>query len=1054
MRIDCWIACVLMLVASSLAAANSTPALPDGIDADDWAQIQQQIQAQRFHAQASDVSGGWQAANPAHGFHIDYQPGGQTVLTLAGEAAAEHRIALQLQGYGYGDALIPLTQAPVLSANGNTVTYQWKPGLREWWINNEQGLAQWFELAERPTMDSNAQPLVVSMTLDTGLNASVADNALTLSASDNGTTITYDRLKVWDATGRVLPAEMALDGRRLALHVDDREAVYPVTIDPTFTQQAYLKASNTEAGDRFGSTVAVAGDIVAVGARFEDSSATGGEGDNSAENAGAVYVFVRDGVDGWAQQAFLKASNAETTDRFGWSVALSSNTLVVGAPFEDSSATGGESDNSVTNAGAVYVFVRSGTNWSQQAYLKASSTDRNDRFGESVAIDGDSLVVGAPWEDSSATGGEGDNSASRAGAAYVFVRSGTTWTQQAFLKASNAEVADFFGRSVAIDGDTLVVGALEEDSSATGGEDDNSAENAGAAYVFTRSGTTWTQQAFLKASNAETLDRFGTSVAVADDTVVVGAPFEDSAAARVNGNPADNSASNAGAAYVFVRSGTSWSQQAYLKASNARSDAGFGDSIAIDDNVVNVGAPFEDSSTSDEDNSLRTPQSGAAYVFVRSGMSWAQQDFLKASNIGFNDTFGTSVAVSGAIVVVGASAEASAATGVNGDQADDSASVAGAAYVLEIAYTVGGTVAGLNGSGLVLRNNGGDDLAITADGAFTFGTALDEGSAYAVTVTTQPTDLSQTCTVTNGSGTLGGSDITDVQIECVTDLFTVGGTVTGLNGAGLVLQNNAGDDLPITADGAFSFPTALADGSAYAVNVVTQPTDLSQTCTVTNGSGTLSGADITDITVNCVTDTFTVGGTVNGLVGTGLVLQNNGGDDLPIAANGGFTFPTALDDGSAYAATVLSQPADQICTVSNGSGALAGNAITAIEINCVLIAGINILPEVLDFGDQPLGVPTAARMAVVESTGPADLVIASIALEGPQAADFQITTDSCSGATLPVDDACGIDVVFTAGAAGVRAAWIRIPSNVPDSPGRLNLLGTSDVIFFDGLEAD
>ena len=203
MRIVFWIRCILIFAASSFAVANTAPTLPDGIDADDWAQIQQQIQAQRFHAQAGDVTGGWQAANLAHGFQIDYRPDGQTVLTLVGEASAEHRIALQLQGYGYGEALTPVTEPPTLSANGNTVTYHWKPGLREWWINNEQRVAQWFKLAERPMMnDPNSdhdQPLVVSMTLD---------------------------------------------GRRLELQVDDANAVYPVTIDPTFAQQAFLKASN------------------------------------------------------------------------------------------------------------------------------------------------------------------------------------------------------------------------------------------------------------------------------------------------------------------------------------------------------------------------------------------------------------------------------------------------------------------------------------------------------------------------------------------------------------------------------------------------------------------------------------------------------------------------------------------------------------------------------------------------------------------------------------------------------------------------------------------
>jgi hypothetical protein len=331
--------------------------------------------------------------------------------------------------------------------------------------------------------------------------------------------------------------------------IDDSAAIYPLTIDPVI-QQTYLKASNAEQYDAFGWSVAISGDTVVVGAHFEDSNGTGGESDNSAPQAGAAYVFVRSGA-AWSQQAYLKASNANAGDRFGVSVAISGDTVVVGAPEEDSNGTGGESDNSASKAGAAYVFVRSGATWSQQAYLKASNAESNDIFGYvySVAISGDTVVVGAPLEDSNGMD-ESDNSASKAGAAYVFVRSGATWSQQAYLKASNAEQYDAFGNPVAISGDTVVVGAWFEDSNGTGGEGDNSAPQAGAAYVFVRSGAVWSQQAYLKASNAEAGDEFGyTSVAISGDTVVVSAHFEDS---NSTGGESDNSASDAGAAYVFT----------------------------------------------------------------------------------------------------------------------------------------------------------------------------------------------------------------------------------------------------------------------------------------------------------------------------------------------------------------------------------------------------------------------------------------------------------------------------------------------------------------------
>jgi hypothetical protein len=234
-------------------------------------------------------------------------------------------------------------------------------------------------------------------------------------------------------------------------------------------------------------------------------------------------------------------------------VAISGDTLVVSALHESSNATGvngNQSDNSVEFAGAAYVFTRSGTTWTQQAYLKASNTGYYDFFGESVAISGDTLVVGAQLEDSNATGVNGDqsdNSARQAGAAYVFTRSGTAWSQQAYLKASNTDAADWFGYSVAIAGDTVVIGGYGEDCNATGinGDQGNyftGSQSPGAAYVFTRSGTTWTQQAYLKASNTGFQDQFVWSVAIAVDTLVVGASKERSNATGINGNQSDNSA--------------------------------------------------------------------------------------------------------------------------------------------------------------------------------------------------------------------------------------------------------------------------------------------------------------------------------------------------------------------------------------------------------------------------------------------------------------------------------------------------------------------------------
>jgi hypothetical protein len=407
--------------------------------------------------------------------------------------------------------------------------------------------------------------------------------------------------------------------------------------------------------------------------------------------APAAADFSQEELAAFAQEVYVKASNTEaddaTPDRFGSSVAVSGNTMVVGAPGEDSDArgvNGNQNDNDALGSGAAYVFVRSGTTWSQQAYLKASNADPGDGFGIGVAISGDTIVVGAFTEDSGATGVDGnqaDNSVMASGAAYVFVRSGTTWTQQAYLKASNTGFGDLFGSSVGVSGDTIVVGSFNE------GNIDDDLSATGAAYVFARSGTTWSEQALLRASNAEAEDQFGWSVAIAADTIVVGARQEDSAATGVNGDQGDNSLETAGAAYVFVRSGSTWSQQAYLKASNtAASDplgAGFGAAVAIAGNTIVAGAIAESSNaTGVNGNQLDNSAlfAGAVYVFVRSGTTWSQQAYLKASNTDAGDSFGWSLGISGDFLVVGAISERSRATGVDGNQLDDSVR-SGAAYV-------------------------------------------------------------------------------------------------------------------------------------------------------------------------------------------------------------------------------------------------------------------------------------------------------------------------------------------------------------------------------------
>ena len=478
---------------------------------------------------------------------------------------------------------------------------------------------------------------------------------------------------------------------------------------PWASQSAYVKASNPNTSDVFGSSLAIDGDTMVIGASGEHSCSTLVAPDPSniaCAAAGAAYVFVRQGGV-WTQQAYLKASNTDANDLFGSAVAISGDTIVIGAPWEDANAAGvfngpgGSADNSRSMAGAAYVFVRSGTTWTQQAYLKAPVIDANDYFGQSVAISGDTVVVGAYGESSNAgivngTGGSSDNSMAVAGAAYVFTRSAGLWSQQAFLKASVPDANDHFGLSVAVANNTVVVGAWGEQSNATGvlngagGSADNSANQAGAAYVFTRSGVVWSQQAYLKASNTDAGDSFGVAVAVSGDTIVVGAVHESSnATGALNGVGAssDNSLTSAGAAYVFLRSGTTWGQQAYLKAANPNANDNFGYAVALSGDTVLVGAYGEDGGSPGMGGNLfdnSKSSSGAAYAFTRAGSTWIPRSYIKASNPDSSDLFGQYLALSGTTAVVGADAESSNASGINGNQADNSMASSGAAYVFTV----------------------------------------------------------------------------------------------------------------------------------------------------------------------------------------------------------------------------------------------------------------------------------------------------------------------------------------------------------------------------------
>ena len=356
-------------------------------------------------------------------------------------------------------------------------------------------------------------------------------------------------------------------------------------------QQAKLTPADGGARDFFGYAVALSGETALVGAQ---RASVGG-----ADSRGAAYVFARSGGV-WTQQAQLTASDGEAGDHFGTAVALSGDTAVIGADV------GGAADK-----GAVYVFTRGGGEWAEQAQLTVSTTSLYPRLGCSVALSGGTIVAGAYWSD--------HGGAAMRGTAYVFTGAVATWSQQAELSASAGDGGDQFGVAVAVDGDTAVVGA-----------DQAGASLKGAAYVFTRSGGVWTERKTLAASDGGSGDQFGYAVALSGGTALVGA------------QASDQGASDQGAAYVFTGAGENWSQQARLTVAGSQY---FGSAVALSGDTAVVGAAWDGGGGADR---------GAAHVYRRSGSSWVKQARLTAADGRANDQFGRSVAVAGGTAIVGA----------------------------------------------------------------------------------------------------------------------------------------------------------------------------------------------------------------------------------------------------------------------------------------------------------------------------------------------------------------------------------------------------------------
>lgn len=444
-----------------------------------------------------------------------------------------------------------------------------------------------------------------------------------------------------------------------------------------YSQAQMLKAVNIDSGDLFGSTVAISGDTVVVSAVLEDSLARGVTNDaqlstdsSASLDSGAVYVYRN--INGtWAQEAYIKSPNNNPNDYFGRSLAIDGDYLAVGVNDSSSQNTISNGvlpvrDSSLTASGAVVVYKRSNFQWQYEAFIKPSQPIANSPFGTAVAISGGTLVVG-------------DHGV---GFAMVYVRQDGVWVEQAKLQGGST--GSYFGWAVDIDGDLAVISIPRD--------------GAGSADVFRRQGQVWNYEANIKGSNRGTRDEFGVSIAISGETIVVGAPKENGGQRGVTAetNFSGGERTRSGAGYVYEYVSGSWKEVAYLKALNADASDFFGASVDISGSTIVVGSPFEDGSQNTvtqfaEDSSDNSSSgSGAAYVFKKSSGSWYQDAYLKSQNTGYADYmsyYGRSnhwlrqgVSISGSTIVVGSPGEDSSSLN---SPTDDSASQSGAAYIFD-----------------------------------------------------------------------------------------------------------------------------------------------------------------------------------------------------------------------------------------------------------------------------------------------------------------------------------------------------------------------------------
>jgi len=487
-----------------------------------------------------------------------------------------------------------------------------------------------------------------------------------------------------------------------------RAAIHHVLDGDGWVQTQQFTESDPAFDPEFGYAVALRGTTAMVGA--QQAKIDG----NDAQ--GAVYVFEEvDGV--WSRTQKLVADDGQAYDTFGHAIAFEGDTAIIGAY--------GAMVNDNYAQGAAYVFTRVGGSWTQTQKIAIPDGQTFDQFGYSIALQGTTAIIGGD----AATVGTNDFQ----GAAWVLDGSSGTWTAVQKLTASDGGIGDIYGYSVALDGSRAMVGAYANNG------------YQGAVYVYALDDGTWSETQKLVAADGAPNAYFGYATALSGSTLIVGAWGAQPTGIDMQG-----------AAYVFNETNGSWTQVQELVASDSGVQDKFGHSVALQGTTAMIGADGWSGATAQ----------GAVYVFDGSSGSFTETQRFIANDSTPSFQFGLPVTFDGDTALVGSWLW----------RTPDGNSMPGSAYFFRLngtppaSYTIGGSVSGLAGSGLVLRQNGGDALSVAADGSFTFDTPVLDGSPYAVTIAMQPSNPAQTCMVSNGNGTVAGANVDSVVVTCTTDI--------------------------------------------------------------------------------------------------------------------------------------------------------------------------------------------------------------------------------------------------------------------------------------------